>query len=65
MWKCKSCNSSEVETLSWIDLQSGESVGDDEIGEYYCRSCGTTVDIYYEEDEEDINPQPFGDTSVE
>lgn len=45
-------------------MQSGE-ITDDGPSEYYCRSCGTTVDIYYEEDQEDIDPHPFGDTAVE
>jgi hypothetical protein len=51
MWKCKSCNSTEVEALDWVDLNSGDTLEDD-LDEYYCRSCQSQVDIYYEDDEE-------------
>ena len=55
MWKCKNCNSTEVEMLDWVDLNSGDKLEDD-LGEYYCRSCQSQVDVYYEED--DINGPP-------
>lgn len=49
MWKCKVCNSTEVEGLDWIDLNSGDHLNDD-VGEYYCRSCQNNVDVEYEDD---------------
>ena len=45
MYKCSRCHSTEVEALSWIDLNTGEEQ-DGEVGEYYCRSCGSHTDVY-------------------
>ena len=57
MWKCSSCNSTEVEQLDWVDLNSGEPLGDgDDLGEFYCRGCESQVDVYYEEDDNDDDP---------
>jgi len=64
MWRCNSCGSTELEALDWIDLQTGEHMSEG-IGEYYCRACENNVDVHYEEEKEDTDPNPFGDTSVE
>ncbi len=51
-WKCNTCFSTAVERLAWIDMESGED-SDDEIGEFYCRSCGNNVEVFYDIDEND------------
>lgn len=50
MYKCNSCNSPEVEHLTWVDLNTGEDMGGDE--EYYCRSCGCATDVTYDSNNE-------------
>ena len=52
MWKCKTCNSAEVEGLDWVDLNSGDHLNDD-LDEYYCNSCEKHVEVYYEDDNVD------------
>ena len=50
MWKCGSCHSTEVEELDWVDLNSGDNLEDD-LDEYYCRSCQSQVSVYYEDED--------------
>jgi len=53
MWKCKTCTSTNVESLDWVDLNSGDHLNDESVDEYYCNGCGNNVEVYYEDDEED------------
>jgi len=54
MWKCVNCNSPDVEALDWVDLNSGDAL-EDSLGEYYCRSCGTQVEVYFDDENEEEN----------
>lgn len=47
MYKCTKCGSTEVEALTWMDLNTGEEQ-DGEVGEYYCRSCQAQTDVTFE-----------------
>lgn len=47
MYKCVKCHSDQVEQLAWVDLNTQEEM-DGEVGEYYCRSCGSHTDVYYD-----------------
>jgi len=51
MWRCTQCYSPDVEKLDWVDLNSKENL-DDDLDEFYCRSCGTQVDVYYDIDDD-------------
>ena len=46
MYVCTKCGSKNVESLGWIDLNTGEN-GEDEVGEYFCRDCNTPCDVEY------------------
>lgn len=50
MYKCIKCNSGEVESLSWVDLNTGEQQ-DGEVGEFYCRSCGSHTEVAFDSGE--------------
>ena len=52
MWKCTKCGGNEVETLSWVDLNTGEEQ-EGEVGEYYCRSCEAHTDVSFDEGPDD------------
>ena len=45
MYRCVKCNSPEVESLEWVDMNTGE-ISAGEVGEYYCRSCESHTDVY-------------------
>lgn len=64
MYRCSKCGGVEVETLTWVDLNTGEEQ-DGEVGEYYCRQCSAHTEITVSSDildsldddidEEDLN----------
>ena len=50
MYKCKNCGGTSVESLSWVDLNTGEIDADtDDVGEYYCRDCSAHTDVDYQQ----------------
>lgn len=49
MYTCKNCGGSHVESLSWVDLNSGEVDNGDDVGEYYCRDCSAHTDVEYKQ----------------
>lgn len=50
MYCCKACGGRNVESLSWVDLNTGEvEEGADDVGEFYCRDCNSHTDVDYKE----------------
>lgn len=53
MYKCTKCNSTAVEYLDWIDLNTGEPRADG-LDEFYCRTCEAHTEVVYETLDGDI-----------
>lgn len=52
MWRCKQCDSVNVEEACWVDLNTAEAHSADS-NDFYCRDCDAPTDVY-QDDEEDI-----------
>lgn len=59
MFKCSKCNSTEVEELMWVNMNTGEESNEAETGEFYCNSCESHTDVIWEDQDGDVfdNPQ--------
>jgi hypothetical protein len=55
MYKCQKCNSTDVEALQWVDLNTGEADQESDLQEFYCRSCGAHTDVEYVQGQWDID----------
>lgn len=57
MYVCQKCGSDQVESLQWVDLNTGEADAESDVQEFYCRICGAHTDVEYKqspwEDEDD------------
>lgn len=52
MYKCATCNSTDVEQKCWVQLNSSDVItyGDNgEVGDNWCNYCQDHVVIYWEE----------------
>jgi hypothetical protein len=66
MYICTKCNSSNVESLQWVDLNTGEADAESDVQEFYCRDCGAHTDVEWKqqpwEDDEDELDEKIEDT---
>lgn len=58
MYRCKTCHSTAVEGLGWIDLNSPKLRHEDvlDLDEFWCEACDQRTEIYFknEPNEEDL-----------
>lgn len=63
MYVCRKCNSDQVESLQWVDLNTGEADSESDVQEFYCRVCGSHTDVEYkqspwEEEDDELDEAP-------
>ena len=54
MYRCKNCNSSKIQSLQWVEINTGESLGiqeENNLLDNWCPSCETHGDIEYKKEE--------------
>ena len=46
MYKCKECNSTNVEAKYWVNLNTFKIIADDDSDENWCQDCEEMVEVY-------------------
>ena len=54
-YKCKECNSTNVESKFWVNLNTFKIIADDDSDQNWCQDCEEMVEIYDDELEKNDN----------
>ena len=57
MYRCKTCHSTAIEGLGWIDLNSPSLTQEDveDLDEFWCEACDQRTEIYYKDEPDEDN----------